>query len=989
MNPLSTQINNSLLTETEGKEKEIHQNILELAYLEDLSHNSSDDEERIASNAFLSRLYFDASNMSKNREFFNKIFFELSKSLGLRRVNINIDKITIRLLKQNGTCIANFLLGLIYNFGIGVIQSNQEAYYYYGTATIFRIAQLFTLRFPQNDNLSDDQRIAAIKDLSQKSLIIAKFYWFKFAKSDRFNVLNKVAMLRLYSPNHFSKLKIEVDQQYNLNLTLPPQDETKLSLENKKRLKPSKFYKLTKEDEKKFDRAQAFMRQNKINKALPLYKELTAKGHSYSQLNLAMIYIESKDSLQKNIQEGIKLLENVIENTKAELKLLECKYGNIQSQEIEGENIQLPQMMVDCAMKGKELEDILGLAEYNLGVAYLIKLNPPNHEKGFNCFNNSYKHHYLFSAEYLGFCHRSGWGTTINHCLAFKYFEKGANLPNDYKEPALNSMFYLGEYYSEGIEGFLEVNIKKAIYWFSLAARSEQFDADFKLSQIYSGILQPCYKNNKLALKHLLIASKKGCNNATALYIHHILMNPRNDSDYNHTFNLTKELINKGHPSHFLLAEHYAKGKGIEKNLIEAARNYELSISEEGTVKPYRALIDIHHMQQNYHLSEHWASKAIEIFDDPYALYYKYSYNKLDHRVSINRVETLSLLKRSAEKKYAPALYELGRLYYFGAEDFDIPENKILGLDLLKQAAESNILKAIATLAFIYMDISLEERDDYKNAFKWASLGAEQGDPECKFIMGLIYLNGLGRNKNFRLGLEWMQEASQEGYDSATKYLTEHKKKNKQFSGQQRQSINVIDNTVHHIEHKSIEEEKNKELSEYDIDNEKEVDGREENKTERKINSPEVKEKTNELIEEFKNEESNDFSLSYNRIRETAQSNLLLSLSSGLSNVVSELQYEASAQFGEWLDTLSTLEINAVNDRIKTIVENGHFGDFKFVSKGLGELRWTNGLRVYFMFNKNNIICLLGGKKQEKRQQKDINAAKLLRLEFLAKIKKR
>ena len=64
--------------------------------------------------------------------------------------------------------------------------------------------------------------------------------------------------------------------------------------------------------------------------------------------------------------------------------------------------------------------------------------------------------------------------------------------------------------------------------------------------------------------------------------------------------------------------------------------------------------------------------------------------------------------------------------------------------------------------------------------------------------------------------------------------------------------------------------------------------------------------------------------------------------------------------------------------RLYRISEYGHFGDAKHLNEKLSELRWKNGLRIYFTLIHNTekqlVLLLVGGTKNS--QKKDILKAK-------------
>ena len=66
-----------------------------------------------------------------------------------------------------------------------------------------------------------------------------------------------------------------------------------------------------------------------------------------------------------------------------------------------------------------------------------------------------------------------------------------------------------------------------------------------------------------------------------------------------------------------------------------------------------------------------------------------------------------------------------------------------------------------------------------------------------------------------------------------------------------------------------------------------------------------------------------------------------------------------------------------VESRVFRIERYDHFGDAKHLGEGLSELRWKNGLRVYFARVGNRVVLLLhGGGKSD--QKNDIKKARVL-----------
>jgi putative addiction module killer protein len=82
-----------------------------------------------------------------------------------------------------------------------------------------------------------------------------------------------------------------------------------------------------------------------------------------------------------------------------------------------------------------------------------------------------------------------------------------------------------------------------------------------------------------------------------------------------------------------------------------------------------------------------------------------------------------------------------------------------------------------------------------------------------------------------------------------------------------------------------------------------------------------------------------------------------------------------TVEFQKWFKKQDARTKDIVRSRFSRIQLFGHFGDCRYLNDGASELKWKNGLRVYFTFHhKIGIVALLGGTKNG--QKKDIKKAK-------------
>lgn len=89
------------------------------------------------------------------------------------------------------------------------------------------------------------------------------------------------------------------------------------------------------------------------------------------------------------------------------------------------------------------------------------------------------------------------------------------------------------------------------------------------------------------------------------------------------------------------------------------------------------------------------------------------------------------------------------------------------------------------------------------------------------------------------------------------------------------------------------------------------------------------------------------------------------------------MEIRKSKEFDSWFSGLSVDYKKAIYSRFYKIEKDYHFGDVKSLKQGLYELRWRNGVRLYFYRSgKESIFILLGGLKNA--QEKDIKKARIL-----------
>lgn len=91
--------------------------------------------------------------------------------------------------------------------------------------------------------------------------------------------------------------------------------------------------------------------------------------------------------------------------------------------------------------------------------------------------------------------------------------------------------------------------------------------------------------------------------------------------------------------------------------------------------------------------------------------------------------------------------------------------------------------------------------------------------------------------------------------------------------------------------------------------------------------------------------------------------------------IAKKFKFYKTHEYQEWLEQETYKSQVQIADRLSKIQTEGYFGDHKYLSDNIWELKWINGRRLYYAyFAEINIILLLGGNKNG--QNKDITKAK-------------
>ncbi|OHE70901.1 MAG: hypothetical protein A2007_04280 [Verrucomicrobia bacterium GWC2_42_7] len=311
----------------------------------------------------------------------------------------------------------------------------------------------------------------------------------------------------------------------------------------------------------------------------------------------------------------------------------------------------------------------------------------------------------------LGLCYIKGWGVMQDSAEGIRLFELAARQGNPRAIATLGAVFYNEDKYAE------------AIPYLKRVAELGDSESLYLLGVCYIkgwGVMQDRAEGIRL----FELAARQGHpkaigNLGVALY---------NEHKYTEAIPYLKRGVELGQSEALnSLGVCYIKGLGVMQDSAEGIRLFELAARQGHS----RAIANLGAVLSNEH---------------------KYA-------------EAIPYLKRGAELGQSESLNSLGLCYING---WGVMQDSAEGIRLFKLAAEQGHPKAIANLGTI-----LSNEHKYAEAIPYLKRGAELGDSEAQFGLGLCYINGWGVIQDSVEGIRLFELAARQGNPRAIANLGE------------------------------------------------------------------------------------------------------------------------------------------------------------------------------------------------------------------------
>lgn len=234
--------------------------------------------------------------------------------------------------------------------------------------------------------------------------------------------------------------------------------------------------------------------------------------------------------------------------------------------------------------------------------------------------------------------------------------------------------------------------------------------------------------------------------------------------NYTEAFNWYSKAAEQGYAESMSnLASLYANGQGVKQNQQQAALWYQKA-ADKG------------HPYAQYVLGMFYETGAGVPLDDAKAVYWlqkaadqdleaaqsemAFLYLTGERGVAKNLRKAEKLLLTVAGKGSDIAMFNLGSLYEKG----DLGKSDMVAaLDWYLKAAEKNNYLATMKLGEIYLQGTSTMKPDYPLALKWLQQSDALGLPQAAYMLGKMYVSGIGVEKNPVKAVELFEKAAAKG----------------------------------------------------------------------------------------------------------------------------------------------------------------------------------------------------------------------------------
>lgn len=219
----------------------------------------------------------------------------------------------------------------------------------------------------------------------------------------------------------------------------------------------------------------------------------------------------------------------------------------------------------------------------------------------------------------------------------------------------------------------------------------------------------------------------------------------------------------------FTLGFCYEKGKGVEKNLWEAAKWYRLAAAQGHVNAQYTLGLCYllgQGVEKDFATAAQWHLKAANqgYADAQYLLGMMYENGE---GVAKDSALAVHWYRKAAEQGQTSAQFCLGVCYANGE---GVAKDQSVAVQWYHKAAESGLANAQYNLGVCY-DFGRGVEKDQTIAVQWYYRAAEQGHAKAQYNLGVCYAKGEGVAQDQAISVQWYRKAAEQGHVKAKNAL--------------------------------------------------------------------------------------------------------------------------------------------------------------------------------------------------------------------------
>ncbi|MDU1904582.1 MAG: hypothetical protein E6772_07345 [Dysgonomonas sp.] len=449
-----------------------------------------------------------------------------------------------------------------------------------------------------------------------------------------------------------------------------------------------------------------------IEKAIEWHEKAALYCYAESSFELASIYLYNEN--YKDIPKGLQYLEQSIEDG-SHRGLSEKAYLILETDILPDDPLKAKILLEKAMEMGNEY------APYRLGLAYQNAEfgGEPDYQKALELFELGAEREHLYSIELAGNYYRVGVGGEDETAQrkAVEYLSRACERNSNYARVELAFCYEAG--------WGVEKDLQRAFDLFKEAADNNYPYANTKMALYFEdGILGE--ENVAEAYNQYCIAAEAGMPDAIyhkGRYNKYAVGMPENPAEAIKLFNQAAEA-------------------GSPAGLVELALAYETE----------------------YGGTEFDAQKAMEYMMKAAEMNYPYAQYKVGSYYYYGLIETdinkaFEWYNRAYQQGYPFAALMLGDIYLYNLLGTDEPEYE-KAFEYYKYAESQGVVSEGLGVCYDY-GLGVEENET--EAFKYYTLGANEGYTAAKYRLGLAYKYGRGTTVNLVEAYRWLSDAAQDG----------------------------------------------------------------------------------------------------------------------------------------------------------------------------------------------------------------------------------